>query len=70
MLTFYKAAIVWLRPLWIPGKISVKFLCDEKNYYQTKYNLGKAMNFGKEFKGQIYFKNEVKLILSLYSLKT
>lgn len=56
MLTFYKAAIVWLRPLWIPGKISVKFLCNEKNYYQTKYNLDKAMNLKKNLKAKFILK--------------
>ena len=52
MLNFCKAAIVWVRPLWIPGKISVKFLGDEKNYYQTKYNLDKAMNLKKNLKAK------------------
>lgn len=70
MLNFYKAAVVWVRPLWTPGKISVKFLRDEKNYYQTKYNLDKAMNLKKNLKAKLILKNEVKLILSLYSLKT
>lgn len=48
----------------------MKFLCDEKNYYQTKYNLDKAMNLKKNLKAKFILKNEVKLILSLYSLKT